>query len=70
MSQGNPESFETPDAELDLALDRRSGDDRRELPLPAPTNLVVPPHHYQDDNTIVIGVDPSQSSTTSGTGAA
>jgi ubiquinol-cytochrome c reductase iron-sulfur subunit len=29
--------------------------------VPAPTNLVVPPHHYVDDNTIVIGVDPSQS---------
>lgn len=27
--------------------------------VPAPTNLLVPPHHYQDDNTIVIGVDPS-----------
>lgn len=27
--------------------------------VPAPTNLVVPPHHYIDDNTIVIGVDPS-----------
>lgn len=26
--------------------------------VPAPTNLVVPPHHYNDDNTIVIGVDP------------
>lgn len=26
--------------------------------VPAPTNLVVPPHHYQDENTIVIGVDP------------
>lgn len=26
--------------------------------VPAPTNLVVPPHHYLDDNTIVIGVDP------------
>lgn len=25
---------------------------------PAPTNLVVPPHHYADDNTIVVGVDP------------
>ena len=24
---------------------------------PAPTNLVVPPHAYMDDNTIVIGVD-------------
>ena len=26
--------------------------------VPAPTNLVVPPHHYADYNTIVIGVDP------------
>ena len=26
--------------------------------VPAPTNLIVPPHHYADDNTIVIGVDP------------
>jgi len=26
--------------------------------VPAPTNLVVPPHYYADDNTIVIGVDP------------
>jgi len=26
--------------------------------MPAPTNLVVPPHHYEDDNTIVVGVDP------------
>ena len=26
--------------------------------VPAPTNLVVPPHHYADDNTIIIGVDP------------
>mgnify|MGYP000848356028 FL=1 len=26
--------------------------------VPAPINLLVPPHHYQDDNTIVIGVDP------------
>ena len=26
--------------------------------VPAPTNLVVPPHHYADDNTIVVGVDP------------
>ncbi|MDR2871347.1 MAG: ubiquinol-cytochrome c reductase iron-sulfur subunit [Xanthomonadaceae bacterium] len=29
--------------------------------VPAPSNLVVPPHHYQDDNTIVIGVDPQGS---------
>ena len=27
--------------------------------VPAPTNLVVPPHYFADDNTIVIGVDPS-----------
>ena len=26
--------------------------------VPAPTNLLVPPHHYADDDTIVIGVDP------------
>lgn len=26
--------------------------------VPAPNNLLVPPHHYVDDNTIVIGVDP------------
>jgi ubiquinol-cytochrome c reductase iron-sulfur subunit len=26
--------------------------------VPAPTNLVVPPHFYQDDNTIVVGLDP------------
>ncbi|WP_282297771.1 ubiquinol-cytochrome c reductase iron-sulfur subunit [Stenotrophomonas sp. PS02289] len=26
--------------------------------VPAPINLLVPPHHYQDDNTLVIGVDP------------
>ena len=26
--------------------------------VPAPLNLLVPPHHYQDDTTIVIGVDP------------
>ena len=26
--------------------------------VPAPTNLVVPPHHYDGDTTIVIGVDP------------
>ncbi len=27
--------------------------------VPAPTNLVVPPHHYEGDTTIVIGVDPT-----------
>lgn len=26
--------------------------------VPAPTNLVVPPHHFADDATIVVGVDP------------
>ncbi len=26
--------------------------------VPAPINLLVPPHHYQDDSTIIIGVDP------------
>jgi len=26
--------------------------------VPAPINLLVPPHYYQDDNTIVIGLDP------------
>lgn len=26
--------------------------------VPAPTNLVVPPYHFTDDNTIVVGVDP------------
>jgi ubiquinol-cytochrome c reductase iron-sulfur subunit len=30
--------------------------------VPAPTNLVVPPHHYENDTTIIIGVDPSSSS--------
>lgn len=24
---------------------------------PAPTNLVIPPHSYEDDNTLVIGID-------------
>ena len=28
--------------------------------VPAPSNLPVPPHHYADDNTIVIGVDPKE----------
>jgi ubiquinol-cytochrome c reductase iron-sulfur subunit len=26
--------------------------------VPAPTNLVIPPHAYEDDNTLIIGVDP------------
>jgi ubiquinol-cytochrome c reductase iron-sulfur subunit len=29
--------------------------------VPAPTNLVVPPHYYESDTMIVIGVDPSSS---------
>ena len=29
--------------------------------VPAPTNLLVPPHHYENDATIVVGVDPSSS---------
>ena len=28
------------------------------LGVPAPTNLVVPPHHFADDTTSVVGVDP------------
>ena len=31
--------------------------------VPAPFNLLVPPHHYENDNTIVIGVDPGASKT-------
>ncbi|HLM52739.1 MAG TPA: ubiquinol-cytochrome c reductase iron-sulfur subunit [Pseudoxanthomonas sp.] len=27
--------------------------------VPAPTNLVVPPHYYESDTSIVIGLDPS-----------
>ncbi|TKR30993.1 ubiquinol-cytochrome c reductase iron-sulfur subunit [Luteimonas gilva] len=27
--------------------------------VPAPINLLVPPHHYENDTTIVIGVDPT-----------
>ena len=26
--------------------------------VPAPTNLLVPPHHYENETTIIIGVDP------------
>ena len=28
--------------------------------VPAPTNLVVPPHYYENDTTIVIGVNPKE----------
>ncbi len=28
--------------------------------VPAPTNLVVPPYRYADDNTLVIGEDPTE----------
>jgi len=31
--------------------------------VPAPFNLLVPPHHYENDTTIVIGVDPGSSKT-------
>lgn len=31
--------------------------------VPAPTNLLVPPHHYENDTTIVIGVDPGENNT-------
>lgn len=31
--------------------------------VPAPFNLAVPPHHYENDTTIVIGVDPGASKT-------
>lgn len=27
---------------------------------PAPTNLVIPPHAYLDDNTLIIGLDPEE----------
>lgn len=27
---------------------------------PAPTNLVIPPHAYLDDNTLIIGIDPEE----------
>lgn len=30
--------------------------------VPAPSNLLVPPHYYADDNSIVIGVDPGAAS--------
>ncbi|KRA53330.1 ubiquinol-cytochrome c reductase iron-sulfur subunit [Pseudoxanthomonas sp. Root65] len=26
--------------------------------VPAPTNLVVPPHYYENDTTIIVGLDP------------
>jgi ubiquinol-cytochrome c reductase iron-sulfur subunit len=32
--------------------------------VPAPYNLAVPPHHYENDTTIVIGVDPGSSTST------
>ncbi|TWR41885.1 ubiquinol-cytochrome c reductase iron-sulfur subunit [Xanthomonas vasicola] len=39
--------------------------------VPAPINLLVPPHHYVDDNTLVIGVDPDNAGTSAkSTGAA
>jgi len=39
--------------------------------VPAPINLLVPPHHYVDDTTLVIGVDPDNAGTSAKrTGAA
>ncbi|MEO6226951.1 MAG: ubiquinol-cytochrome c reductase iron-sulfur subunit [Thermomonas sp.] len=31
---------------------------------PAPANLPVPPYHFENDNTVVIGVDPASSKST------
>ena len=31
---------------------------------PAPANLPVPPYHFENDNTVVIGVDPTSSKST------
>jgi ubiquinol-cytochrome c reductase iron-sulfur subunit len=31
--------------------------------VPAPFNLAVPPHHYENDTTLVIGVDPGAAAT-------
>ncbi|MEO6102123.1 MAG: ubiquinol-cytochrome c reductase iron-sulfur subunit [Pseudoxanthomonas sp.] len=31
---------------------------------PAPANLPVPPYHFENDNTVVIGVDPTASKST------
>jgi ubiquinol-cytochrome c reductase iron-sulfur subunit len=38
--------------------------------MPAPANLPVPPYHFEDDTTLVIGVDPSSATPSNGTGAA
>ncbi len=32
--------------------------------MPAPANLPVPPYHFEDDTTIVIGVDPASAKST------
>lgn len=31
---------------------------------PAPANLPVPPYHFENDNTVVIGIDPASSKST------
>jgi ubiquinol-cytochrome c reductase iron-sulfur subunit len=38
--------------------------------MPAPANLPVPPYHFENDTTLVIGVDPSSAPSSNGTGAA
>jgi ubiquinol-cytochrome c reductase iron-sulfur subunit len=38
--------------------------------MPAPANLPVPPYHFENDTTLVIGVDPTSATPSSGTGAA
>lgn len=38
--------------------------------MPAPANLPVPPYHFENDTTLVIGVDPTSSKGTSAAGAA
>jgi ubiquinol-cytochrome c reductase iron-sulfur subunit len=32
--------------------------------MPAPANLPVPPYHFENDNTVVIGVDPASAKST------
>ena len=44
-------------AELEASLADRVAELRRADPL-APINVLVPPHHYESDTSIVIGVDP------------
>ena len=52
IAEGIPEGFFCPchGSKFDMAGRVFSG-------VPAPSNLVVPPHMYLDDNTILIGSD-------------